>query len=122
MAVVAALDQAQQGHNVHLYTYGQPRVGEKNFAAYQNSIITSANLRAVYRNDPVPTVPFVDVLDFIHAGTEVHFYECNPLAYIAFPFNTDDSPVTDLFAVSDHEGYFCLYDSNVKPAGEQFME
>jgi len=122
MAVLGALDQASQGLNVNLYTYGQPRVGTTTFTAFQNSVITSTNLRAVYRNDPVPTVPFVDVLDFAHAGTEVHFYECNPLAYVQFPFNTDDSPVTDLFAVSDHEGYFCLYPATVKPAQEELIQ
>jgi len=69
----------------------------------------------VYRNDPVPTVPYVDVLGFYHAGTEVHFYECSPTAYVAYPYDKDDSPITDLFAVDDHEGYFCLYDNAVAP-------
>jgi len=65
-------------------------------------------LRAVYRNDPVPTVPFVDVLHFAHAGTEIHFYACDNLAYIAYPFGADDAPFTDIMAVDDHGGYFCL--------------
>jgi len=56
----------------------------------------------------VPTVPYVSVMNFIHAGTEIHFYDCNPAAFLAFPYNTDDSPVSDLLAAADHEGYFCV--------------
>jgi len=75
-------------------------------------ISSGTYLRSVYRNDPVPTVPFVDVLHFAHAGTEIHFYDCNRAAYIAYPEKTDDSPITDLFAADDHFGYFCLDDNS----------
>jgi predicted lipase len=35
-AVLAAVDQAVLGYNVHFYSYGQPRVGDANFAKFFN--------------------------------------------------------------------------------------
>lgn len=75
--MLAAVDQAMLGYNIHLYTYGCPRVGDINFANFFNTKITGTNLRAVWRNDPVPNVPFEEILTFFHAGTEIHFYECS---------------------------------------------
>ncbi len=61
--------------------------------------MTATNLRAVYRNDPVPTLPG-NFLGFDHTGTEVHYYDCSN--YIAYPFKLDDTPVTNVGAVDDH--------------------
>jgi hypothetical protein len=61
----------------------------------------------VYRNDPVPTVPFEEVLTFYHAGTEIHFYDCVN-SYIAYPFQSDDTPLITYGNADDHYGYFCL--------------
>lgn len=95
------------GLDVSLYTYGAPRVGDINFANFVNDIIKGGNLRAVYRNDPVPTVPYEEILTFFHTGTEVHFYDCVD-AYVAYPFETDDSPMTKFDSFDDHGGYFCV--------------
>lgn len=54
--------------------------------------MTKTNLRAVYMNDPFPTLPYHDVLGFDHAGSEVHFYDCTN--YFAYPKNSDDFPMT----------------------------
>jgi hypothetical protein len=61
----------------------------------------------VYRNDPIPTVPYEEVLTFYHSGTEIHFYDCVN-AYIAYPFQSDDTPMTLPGNMGDHSGYFCL--------------
>jgi len=61
----------------------------------------------VYRNDPVPTVPYEKVLSFYHAGTEIHFYDCVN-SYIAYPLYSDDTPMTHPGTMDDHGGYFCL--------------
>jgi len=97
-----------------MYTYGCPRVGEKNFAAYFNTLLTGANYRAVYRNDPVPTLPFNGVLNFVHAGTEIHFYDCNRKSFLPYPPFVDDTPMTILGTWDDHHGYFCLTDADVQ--------
>lgn len=61
----------------------------------------------MYRNDPVTTVPYEDVLTFFHGGTEVHFYDCVN-SYLVYPEYTDDSPFTLPGSFDDHGGYFCL--------------
>jgi hypothetical protein len=68
-------------------------------------------LRAVYRNDPVPTLPTEAVLIFYHGGTEIHFYDCIN-AYLQYPKYTDDSPHMEPGAFDDHGGYFCLSITN----------
>jgi len=109
-SMFAAIDQQEMGKSVHFYSYGCPRAGDSSFASFFNSKITATNLRAVFKNDPVPTVPG-HFLGFDHAGTEVHFTDCSN--YIAYPYNKDDYPVTNLLAVDDHSDYRCLTASNI---------
>jgi predicted lipase len=47
-AMLGAIDQQLQGHDVHFYSYGSPRVGEINWSNYFDSMITAVNMRAVY--------------------------------------------------------------------------
>jgi len=110
-AMLAAVDQQQSGLKVNYYSYGCPRVGDTSFAKFYNGLITSTNLRAVYRNDPVPTVPG-HFLGFDHAGTEIHFYDCKN--YLAYGFNKDDYPMMDLLAVDDHSSYRCLVSNDIE--------
>mmetsp|Transcript_25010 Transcript_25010/g.24469 ORF Transcript_25010/g.24469 Transcript_25010/m.24469 type:complete len:128 (+) Transcript_25010:174-557(+) len=97
------------GLKVNLYTYGQPRVGDINFVSFFNHYIEGVNLRAVFRNDPVPTLPFEKTLNFYHGAREVHFYNCDPNSYIAYPNFQDDTPFIKLGQFNDHYGYFCLH-------------
>jgi len=103
---LAAVDAALAGYKPNLFTYGSPRVGNDAFQNYLNSKLTGANLRGVYLNDPVPTVPG-HFLGFAHVGTEIHFYGCQN-NYLGYPKFTEDTPNTDLFATADHDGYWCL--------------
>ncbi|XP_062181716.1 triacylglycerol lipase OBL1-like [Phragmites australis] len=56
-------------------TYGQPRVGDKTFAAYVRANLPVEPLRVVYRYDVVPRVPFdaPPVAEYMHGGTCVYF-------------------------------------------------
>jgi len=86
---------------VHLYTYGSPRIGNEALADYANSLLKTANMRAVYMEDPVPTLPG-HFMGFHHIGTEVHFY--SPDKYLVYPRFTDDYPDTGTNATY-HSGY-----------------
>mmetsp|Transcript_36939 Transcript_36939/g.27308 ORF Transcript_36939/g.27308 Transcript_36939/m.27308 type:complete len:111 (+) Transcript_36939:671-1003(+) len=98
-----------QGYSVDLYTYGQPRVGDENFANFLNQQTkNSIYLRAVYRNDPVPGMPFKQGMGYYHGGTEVFFFNCGHQYYILFPKNEDVFQPMDVTSVVDHEGYYCL--------------
>jgi len=107
-ALFGAVDQKQLGYNVFLYTYGCPRAGDTNFAQFVNGLVTATNVRAVYKNDPVPTMA-PHSLGFRHVGNEIHWYDCKN--YLAYPKHTDDTPNTDLFAIDDHSDYRCLVSS-----------
>jgi len=108
-AMLAAVDQQQAGYAVYFYSYGCPRVGDANWAKFFNGLITSTNMRAVYRNDPVPTVPYHSLMGYDHAGTEIHYYDCKN--YLAYGYNLDDYPLSDLTAFADHSSYRCLVKS-----------
>ena len=56
----------------------------------------------------MPTLPYDRVLNFAHAGTEIHFYECDKMSYLAYPEFADDTPVSSMDNWDDHHGYFCL--------------
>jgi hypothetical protein len=53
------------GHNVNVqavYTFGQPRVGDRKYAASYNSKLGSRTYRLAYENDLVPHVPLPGLL------------------------------------------------------------
>jgi len=111
-SLFGAVDQKQLGYDVYLYTFGCPRTGDSNFAQFVNGLITATNVRAVYRNDPVPTMA-PHSFGFRHVGNEIHWYDCKN--YLAYPKHTDDTPNTDLFAMDDHSSYRCLVSYSAKP-------
>ncbi|TVU17608.1 hypothetical protein EJB05_33655 [Eragrostis curvula] len=66
-------------------TYGQPRVGDKAFAAFLRANVPVEMVRVVYRYDVVPRVPFdaPPTAEYIHGGTCVYFdgwYACRAIA------------------------------------------
>jgi len=68
LAVLAAWFLQRQGRLVHsVYTFGQPRVGDRTFAALYESLLGARTFRVVNRNDLVPRVPGV-LLGYRHAG------------------------------------------------------
>jgi len=74
-AALAVLGVLQIVNNVSLtptiYTYGDPRVGNSDFASYFDSKI-GASWRVVNQNDIVPHLP-PEILDFYHVSTEVWY-------------------------------------------------
>jgi pimeloyl-ACP methyl ester carboxylesterase len=64
------------GRLLAVHTYGQPRVGDRNFAAFcAKRVAVPDPVRAVYRYDVVPRVPFdaPPVARFAHGGECVYF-------------------------------------------------
>ena len=68
LAVLAAWFLQAQGLPVHsIYTFGQPRVGDRTFATHYSSLLGAKTYRTVNQNDIVPRVPGV-LLGYKHAG------------------------------------------------------
>ena len=60
LAVLAALDikKAIGSRKIHLYTYGQPRVGNSDFADYVFSLLSGDQyIRVVHYDDAIPHLP-----------------------------------------------------------------
>lgn len=74
LAVLASIDIVQLfGPIDEFYTYGQPRVGDKNFADFVNSIVPgNFNSRITHYMDPVPHLP-LENMGFYHINTEVYY-------------------------------------------------
>lgn len=57
-----------------VYTFGQPRVGDQDFAAYATEALVGKYFRVVYCNDVVPRIPFDnDLFSFRHFGDCAYF-------------------------------------------------
>jgi triacylglycerol lipase len=61
-------DSALQG----VYTFGQPRVGDGNFAGHYNAALKDRTFRIIHADDIVPRVPWL-LGSYRHAGHEVFF-------------------------------------------------
>ncbi|ETO06965.1 hypothetical protein RFI_30425 [Reticulomyxa filosa] len=90
-----------------VYTYGQPRVGNQQFANYYNSNI-KIHYRVTHRKDPVPHVPTED-MGFYHMMEEI-FYPKNPNeTYIVCSESGEQSNCSDQYLVDldiyDHLDY-----------------
>lgn len=58
LAILAALELKRQGFDVRqVYTFGQPRVGNKNFANLYNWSLKENTFAVVNEGDPVPLLP-----------------------------------------------------------------
>lgn len=72
MLTVAKLIQEEDRPVYGLYTFGQPRTGDKDFARTYNQEIKARTFRFVNNNDVVPRVPPRE-LGYSHAGTFLYF-------------------------------------------------
>jgi len=85
LATLGALDLTMQGHNIILYNFGSPRVGNQAFEEWALSKFYVTPWRMTWYRDPVPHLPpqnFLDLYYYYHLPTEVwwngsEFVECN---------------------------------------------
>jgi len=70
-AILFALELQRQGFNVRaVYTFGQPRVGNKPFVELYNSTLQEETYRVVNENDIIPRLPGV-LMGYRHCGNEI---------------------------------------------------
>eukprot|EP01094_Clydonella_sp_ATCC50884_P025480 TRINITY_DN6707_c0_g1_i1.p1 TRINITY_DN6707_c0_g1~~TRINITY_DN6707_c0_g1_i1.p1 ORF type:complete len:287 (-),score=89.98 TRINITY_DN6707_c0_g1_i1:346-1206(-) len=113
VAATCALDLVESGYpNTYLYDYGEPRVGNADYASYAAQQI-KAYFRVVNGDDIVPTLPY-QALGFKHSPTEV--WE-DPAASLNFKVcsSTDGEdrhcePRITL-STADHLTYFGIHES-----------
>ncbi|KAK9370322.1 Alpha/Beta hydrolase protein [Lipomyces kononenkoae] len=80
IAILAAAELITEGYLPDIVTYGQPRVGNREFADWVDSIVASVDVqmtRVTHRSDPVVRVPLG--IEWRHSGSEVYIAK-GPLA------------------------------------------
>ena len=65
-----AMELVKNSINVKLYNYGQPRVGDANYAAFVKTKIAEY-YRTTHNRDVVPHVPPIEVLGYLHSCGEI---------------------------------------------------
>ena len=108
LAVFGAMSIQRKGVPCDLYTWGQPRTGDSDFAKYYTENFEGAYYRFTYRNDPVPLSPMNYALNKHHSGRQIHFYECAHNAFVPYNGDFEDKQFSDMSLWDDHHGYFCL--------------
>lgn len=65
-----AMELLKMGYQIQVYNYGQPRVGDAEYAAFVNKRLTL--YRATHHKDIVPHVPPTAGLGYIHSCIEIY--------------------------------------------------
>jgi len=68
LAQLTAMDLVKSGISASVYDFGQPRVGDKAYASFSNSKVST--WRVVHNKDMVPHVPYTTGMDFYHVCRE----------------------------------------------------
>ncbi|KAI8326182.1 alpha/beta-hydrolase, partial [Martensiomyces pterosporus] len=118
-AVLSALEYARDNEDskdrIRVWTFGEPRVGNRAFAEYYTQMLGNQTYRITYQADVVPHVPPWQILGYQHHPLEIHvinrqgdFYVCQNTVREdldgAYRWPTIDT------GVADHLDYFGMPD------------
>lgn len=107
----AALSQAVPASNIHLFTYGCPRVFDSTAASWFMNLGLAESWRVVNDDDLVAHVPIMSI-GYHHIGTEVWYSDSSD--YQVCNGSGEDSHCSDsvLFpvSISDHLHYFGVFE------------
>lgn len=103
-----AMELVKNGINVKLYNYGQPRVGDANYASFVNTKI-SEYYRTTHNKDIVPHVPPIEGFGYFHSCREI-FEDSTGNLNLCSATNCEDPKCSDQFSlvqtnVDDHLYY-----------------
>lgn len=103
-----AMELEHEGFTVKLYNFGQPRVGDKKYAEFSNSIIKEY-YRTVHNRDIVPHVPLTKGMNYYHSCTEL-FEDSTGKLNVCSSSDCEDPKCSNQYHLSetnsaDHEIY-----------------
>ena len=103
-----AMELIKNGINVKLYNYGQPRVGDANYAAFVNTKIKEY-YRTTHNKDIVPHVPPIEGFGYQHSCREI-FEDSDGNLNLCSEINCEDPNCADQFSLiktntKDHSYY-----------------
>lgn len=97
-----AMELVKNGINVKLYDYGQPRVGDANYAAFVNTKI-SEYYRTTHNKDIVPHVPPIEGFGYQHSCREI-FEDSTGKLNVCSATNCEDPKCADQFSLVQTNG------------------
>ena len=102
------MELIKNGINVKVYNYGQPRVGDANYAAFVNTKITEF-YRMTHNKDIVPHVPPIEGFNYLHSCGEIFEDSTGNLTTCSLT-NCEDPMCADQFSLvqtnSDDHSYY----------------
>jgi len=103
-----AMELVKKGINVKLYDYGQPRVGDANYATFVNTKIAEY-YRTTHNKDIVPHVPPIEGFGYQHSCREI-FEDSSGKLTVCSATNCEDPKCADQFSLvqtnSDDHSYY----------------
>jgi len=97
-----AMELIKNGISVKLYDYGQPRVGDANYAAFVNTKI-SEYYRTTHNKDIVPHVPPIEGFGYRHSCREI-FEDSTGKLNVCSASNCEDPKCADQFSLVQTNG------------------
>jgi Lipase (class 3) len=103
-----AMELVKNGINVKIYNYGQPRVGDTNYAAFVKTKITEY-YRTTHNKDTVPHVPPTEGFGYLHSCREI-FEDSTGKLNVCSATNCEDPKCADQYTLihtstEDHSYY-----------------
>jgi hypothetical protein len=103
-----AMELERNGIETKLYNYGQPRVGDKKYADFANTVIREY-YRATHNKDTVPHVPPIEGFGYYHSCREV-FEDVTGKLTTCSEVNCEDPKCADQYSLiqtntDDHSVY-----------------
>ena len=103
-----AMELVKNGINTKVYDYGQPRVGDPNYAAFVNTKIKE-NYRTTHNQDIVPHVPPIEGFGYQHSCREI-FEDSNGTLKICSETDCEDPKCSNQYKLvetnaNDHSYY-----------------
>ena len=96
-AQLIAMEMERKGIHVKLYDYGQPRVGDKKYAAFVGKVL-SEYYRTTHNKDLVPHMPPIDGLGYHHSCREV-FEDATGKTTLCSETNCEDPNCSDQYSL-----------------------
>jgi predicted lipase len=92
-----AMELEKTGIKTKIYNYGQPRVGDRKYAGYVNTVINEY-WRATHNKDVVPHLPPTIEFGYVHSCREI-FEDENNKINICSEVNCEDTKCADQYTL-----------------------
>jgi hypothetical protein len=118
-----AMEFEKAGLKTQIYNYGQPRVGDKKYAGFVNTVIEDY-WRTTHNKDTVPHVPPIEGFGYLHSCREI-FENVSGKLTVCSEANCEDPKCADQYSLvetntTDHSYYLGHHISSCEESTVQY--